>query len=185
MLENLELAKLIKPSKDQKISSFFPKKVGSGLSKEAVLGKIKINPNALYYDNVLILKHLNGFAFHGFKNTKVSDAFVNIVMKLLNQEELSSKDVSELPLEEKALFDHFLYLTGLHKKVGNGLKDTRIEMKKRFELLEGQRDAGNTNPAILQELKTLLYKMSQHKMISRPEAVKHIKSYKIKSCCNL
>jgi hypothetical protein len=185
ILQDLQQASLIGPpeaySQPQPMrrSVSSPPSTGSGmLPKEAMIGRVKINPRALYYDNTLVLLHENGHHFQGFRNTKVSDAFVSIVMKLMNDEEISSKDVADLELAEKPLFDHFLYLSGHHKKIGNGLKQTREQMKERFQLLEGQRDAGNTNPEIMEELINLLYKMSTHKMISRSDAFKHIKSYK-------
>jgi murein DD-endopeptidase MepM/ murein hydrolase activator NlpD len=161
------------------ITEAFSRRTGSGmLPKEAMVGRVKINPYALYYENTLVLLHENGHHYQGFRNTKVSDAFVNIIMKLMNEEDVTSKDVADLEIGEKPLFDHFLYLSGYHKKIGNGLKQTRDQMKERFQLLEGERDAGNTNPMIMEELINLLYKMSQHKMISRSDAIKHIKSYK-------
>ena len=185
ILKDLQMARLIGPPdfyKDPlpiRRSVSAPTSTGSGmLPKEAMIGRVKINPRALYYDNMLVLLHENGHHFQGFRNTKVSDAFVNVIMKLMNDEEISSKDVADLELAEKPLFDHFLYLSGHHKKIGNGLKQTREQMKERFELLEGERDAGNTNPEIMEELINLLYKMSTHKMISRSDAFKHIKSYK-------
>jgi hypothetical protein len=189
ILEDLEAADIIQPPTLRRARSASAADIsevsttrfstGAGmLPKEAMIGRVKINPRALYYDNMLVLLHENGHHFQGFRNTKVSDAFVNVIMKLMNDEEISSKDVADLELAEKPLFDHFLYLSGHHKKIGNGLKQTREQMKERFQLLEGQRDAGNTNPEIMEELINLLYKMSTHKMISRSDAFKHIKSYK-------
>ena len=46
-------------------------------------------------------------------------------------------------------------------------------MKQRLEVLEGELEAGNNNPAIKGEIHGLLFKLAHAKVISNVDATKH------------
>ena len=148
--------------------------IGSGflevLPKFAYFGKIAINPKALYYDNNLIVMNHKKHHLNGYNMVKVSDHFVNAIMKLLNQEVPKSEDLKHFDLKEKELYDIIIHLAGLHKRVEHNLDRTKQAMKHRFDLLDGEVNAGNTNHVIKKELKDLVHKMAFAGMISHHEA---------------
>ena len=143
--------------------------------KRRPFGKVALNPHQLYYDNILAVHHIGGGRFNGFQNTKVSDAFVAVLLKLLNSEPVSHQDFKMFNVHERELYDNLIHLAGLHKKVEHNLEHTRKGMKQRLELIEGEIGAGNTNIALKQELKQLLHKMAYGGMISHPQARAHLK----------
>jgi hypothetical protein len=50
---------------------------------------------------------------------------------------------------------------------------TALKMKQRLEVLEGELEAGNNNPAIKGEIHGLLFKLAHAKVISNVDATKH------------
>jgi hypothetical protein len=154
---------------------------GEGLKHEnqpkfAHLGKIAINPHALYYNNTLIvMNHLKNHIL-GYKNTKVSEDFVSILMDLLKGKFPTHQELKKLDLGEKELYDNLVHLAHLHKKVEHNLPQTKQSMKHRFELLNGEIGAGNTNKALKDELKQLVHKMAYAGMISHNQSRIYLKS---------
>ena len=146
------------------------------LPKLAHFGKIMINPHALYYQNTLIITTNGRNHLTGYRNVKVSDDFVSIIMKILNGGEPTHKEIQKLDLAEKELYDNVIHLAHLHKKIEHNLSQTRQAMKHRFELLNGEVGAGNTNKAIKKELTDLVHKMAYAGMISHHQRNKFVKS---------
>jgi hypothetical protein len=160
------------------IGSYFS---GKGLKLEnipklAQFGKIMINPYALYYQNTLIISTNGKNHLTGFRNVKVSDDFVSIIMKILNGGDPTHKELQKLDLAEKELYDNVIHLAHLHKKVDHNLAQTRQAMKHRFELLNGEIGAGNTNKMLKKELADLVHKMAYAGMISHHQRFKFVKS---------
>jgi hypothetical protein len=156
-------------------------KVGVGLKHEehprfAHLGKIAIDPHALYYQNTLKVLSHNKHHYLGYKNTKVSEDMVSILMDLLKGKFPTGNELKKLDLHEKELYDNVIHLAHLHKKAEHNLPQTRQSMKHRFELLNGEIGAGNTNKALKAELKQLVHKMAHGGMISHTNAWKYLKS---------
>jgi len=67
---------------------------------------------------------------HGFPTLKVSEPFVNIVMKLFNNEKITKYDLNILPSNETELYDAFLYLSGLKYHHYNNIDITVNQIKK-------------------------------------------------------
>ena len=156
-------------------------KVGVGLKHEhlprfAHLGKIAIDPHALYYQNTLKILTHNKHHFLGYKNTKVSEDLVSILMDLYKGKFPTGHELKKLDLGEKELYDNLIHLAHLHKKAEHNLPQTRQAMKHRFELLNGEIGAGNTNKALKAEMKQLLHKMAYGGMISHVQVGKYLKS---------
>jgi hypothetical protein len=155
--------------------------VGVGLQHEklpnfAHLGKIAIDPHALYYQNTLKILSHNKHHLLGYKNTKVSEDLVSILMDLLKGKFPTGHELKKLDLGEKELYDNIIHLAHLHKKAEHNLPQTRQAMKHRFELLNGEIGAGNTNKALKAEMKQLVHKMAYGGMISHVQAWKYLKS---------
>jgi hypothetical protein len=159
------------------ISSYFTK--GSGMKKYPVkvkLGKIMIKPNELVYKNKLIMLSHAGSGLTGIRQQQVSDELVEIIMNLLNDKTITHNDLKRLDLREKQMLDNLLYLSGLHKSSDNTLSQTRQAMKHRLELIEGEINAGNTNPDLKKELHGLLLKMAHGGLIHYPQAYSHYRN---------
>ena len=177
--EAKEAAKEAKEKSSQKkITDMFS--LGSGISdrklpKRMKFGKIALNPHRLYYDNMLVVLRQDGGHLLGYKNIPVSDAFVNVLMKIMDAEPVHHQDFKMFNVNERELYDNLIHLAGLHKKVENNIDSTRKGMKQRLELIEGEIGAGNTNVNLKHELKQLLHKMAYGGMISHPQARAHLK----------
>jgi len=151
---------------------------GAGLkrrhAKIAQFGRVDIHPQRLFYDNVLKVTK-NGRSITGLTNTKVSDAFASVVMSVISNKTPTLKDFTKMSADEKKLYDTLVIASGLQKDletVGSGVKE---DLKRRLALIEGEVEAGNTNPLLIKEARSVLHRMAQMKMVSRPKAVAHLK----------
>lgn len=151
---------------------------GSGLtrkhSKVVPFGRVDIHPQRLFYDNVLKITK-NGRAVTGMPNVKVSDAFGDVVLSVLKGQTPTLSAFKRMTAEDKKLYDMLVFASGLQKDVetvGSGVKQ---DLKKRLELIEGEIQAGNSNPLLIKEARQVLHRMAQMKMVSRPKAVAHLK----------
>ena len=106
----------------------------------------------------------------------VSDKFVSIIMGLLKGDKPSLKDFSALDKNEKSMYDSLIYMAGLQKEVDNNFNETKQQLKKRLELLEGEITGGNNNPALKKELQNLLSKMVKTGMVGGGDAKRYYKS---------
>jgi hypothetical protein len=125
---------------------------------------------------MLSIQNKKGFKIPGFKNTPVSDAFVNCIMKILDDKELTANDMHNLKSPEKYLLDNLLHVAGLHKKnITSTSKETISNLKQRLTLVEGEIQAGNTNDELKKELYELLFKLYHFHCISERQARNHYK----------
>ena len=181
----LETQYLLKPITDIKTIRFAGhKKYGWGLSHPdqeippyAKFGNIVIALNKLFYKNLLSLATKTGHKIEGLKNTKVSDTFVEIIMKLYNNEDVSHL-VKTLSTNETNLYNSILFVGGLHKKFKNSHKDSISSLKEKFNICEGEILSGNNNPEVLKELKDTLLKLHNLNAISLNEIKKYLKQFK-------
>ncbi len=154
-------------------------KMGSGLKPESIpnivdLGRVKIMLKKLFYDNILSVKSGPYKAsIPSFNQASVSEKFVQIILNLISGKFPSSKELNELSIKEKALFDRLIFLAGIHKKSENNAPHTIEFLKKRYQILHGEIEAGNNNPSIKKELKTIVHSLKDLKVISH----KHMKEY--------
>ena len=130
----------------------------------------------LYLNNILSIQNKHYKKVNGFNNVKVSDTFVEIIQDIINEKNYISK-LSQLSSNERELFDHLLYIAGLHKKITGGSVADYDKLKKQLEILEGEIAAGNNNILLKKKLFNLLQKMSHYKMISAHGAQKHFKQF--------
>ena len=130
----------------------------------------------LYLNNILSIQNKHYKKVNGFNNVKVSDTFVEIIQDILNNKNYISK-LSQLSQNEREIFDHLLYIAGLHKQLNGGSTADYNKLKKQLEILEGEISAGNNNIALKKQLFNLLQKMVHFKMISSHGAQQHFKQF--------
>jgi len=158
--------------------------MGLMLNKDEIIpkvcnfGKIQILLNKLYYKNVLSIQNNNGLKIPGLKNTPVSDGFVNIIMKLCKNKELTIQDMNQIKSNEKDLLNSLLKIAGLEKRniTGSGLNETIKNLKDRLNIIEGEIEAGNNNTLLKDELYNVLFKLVHFNVISEIQARKHFKN---------
>ena len=138
------------------------------------IGNVIVLLNKLYYKSILSVKDKKNNNIHGFPTLKVSEPFVNIVMKLYNNEKITKHDFNILPSNETELYDAFLYLSGLKYHHYNNIDITVNQIKKRVELIEGEIEAGNNNNDLLIELSKLLHKLVVMGVLTKNEVTKHL-----------
>lgn len=161
----IDLQQFVKPS---------GKGIGRKHAEKVAFGRVDIHPNRLFYDNILRISK-SGRDLTGFPQKKVSDAFVDVVFTVLKGETPTLRAFKKMSEEERKLYDTLVFMSGLSKEVehtGSGVKE---DLKKRLQLIEGEIEAGNTNPLLIKEARQVLHHMAQMKMVARPKAVAHLK----------
>jgi len=158
-------------------------KIGSGIGthnypKLSHFGKVTISPDKLYYKNTLVIKSPHGKAITGLKNTRVSDAMVSILLKILEGGKVSKSELNLLSPHEKQLYDTLMVMSGGHKVHENSIDNSTREMKHRLELIGGEMDAGNNSELLLKELHALLHRMAHAGLISTPKAASYYREMK-------
>jgi hypothetical protein len=149
------------------------------LSNVMPFGKISINPDMLYYKNTLIIRRLkDNKSITGHKNIVVSDNFVDIIFKIINGTAITKANIKDLSNNEKILYDNLIMQSGLHKTQPHTIDESAQQMKKRVDLIVGEIQAGNSNKSLLQELHSLLNKMSRLNLLPMTQASQFYKSVK-------
>jgi hypothetical protein len=142
-------------------------------------GKIALDLNKLFYQNILSIKRHNGNKIIGHKNKRVSDNFVDIILKLFENKPITQSDLKNIK-DEQMLYDNLIVQSGLHKlkKIPTNIEQTSEQMKNRLGLITGEIEAGNSNKALLTELHELLFKMVRVHLISKNAAAAYYKNIK-------
>ena len=149
------------------------------LPSKFVFGKIKIDLNKLFYRNILSITDNKGKQMNGYPNKRVSDNFVDVIFKILENKTITKSDLKNIH-SERIMYDNLIVLSGIHKSksIPTTIEDTAPEMKNRLGLIVGEIEAGNSNKELLKELHELLFKMSQINLISRSAATKYYNNIK-------
>jgi hypothetical protein len=142
-------------------------------------GKISLDLNKLFYQNVLSIKRHNGNKIIGHRNKRVSDNFVDIIMKMFENKPITQSDLKNIK-DERLLYDNLIVQSGLHKSksIPTTIEQTSQEMKNRLGLIVGEIEAGNSNKSLLTELHELLFKMVRVHLISKSAATKYFNNLK-------
>ena len=158
--------------------------IGSGLKNQVlpqtvIFGKIALDLNKLFYQNVLSIKRHNGNKIIGHKNRRVSDNFVDIVFKMFDNKPITQSDLKNIK-DEQMIYDNLIVQSGLHKsnKIPTTIEQTSEQMKNRLGLITGEIEAGNSNKSLLTELHELLFKMVRVHLISKTAATAYYKNLK-------
>lgn len=156
--------------------------VGFGLNKKniperAQFGNIIIFLKKLYYNNMLSIRDRNGYIIPSNNVVKVSDEFVQIIFKIIEGKSIT-EEFKKLSISERQLYDHLLFLAGLHKDNKNSSSKTISHLKEQYKILTGEIEAGNDNPDLLKQLKAVLYHLHQFKVITQGEVKNTLKDVK-------
>jgi hypothetical protein len=149
------------------------------LPQTVIFGKIALDLNKLFYQNVLSIKRHNGNKIIGHKNKRVSDNFVEIVFKMFDNKPITQSDLKNIK-DELMIYDNLIVQSGLHKsnQIPTTIEQTSEQMKHRLGLLTGEIEAGNSNKSLLTELHELLFKMVRVHLISKTAATAYYKNIK-------
>jgi hypothetical protein len=142
-------------------------------------GKIALDLNKLFYQNILSIKRHNGNKIIGHKNKRVSDNFVNLIMKLFENKSITQSDLKNIK-DEIMLYDNLIVQSGLHKSkmIPTNIEQTSEQMKNRLGLITGEIEAGNSNKRLLSKLHELLFRMVRVHLISKNAATAYYKNIK-------
>jgi hypothetical protein len=148
------------------------------IPKELIpFGRCKLHLYKLYYDNEFVLKDSSGFNIPGLRNVKVSDEFVELIMKIHNKENISQSFIKKLSKAEQDLYDLVIFKCGL-KNLDIDHKTNVKNLKEKLATIEGEIEAGNDNKEVLKELYDVLQQLVIYKSINVSEAKKHYNSIK-------
>jgi len=136
-------------------------------------GKLILLLNKLYHKNILSVKDANNVNVQGIPNSKVSNDFVNLLMKICTDKNITKKDISLLNQKEMILYNVLISKAGLSKDFDVDIKKTIKTLKNRFQLIEGQIVAGNNNDDLKKQLYDVVFKLSHIGAISISAARKY------------
>ena len=185
-LNNDETSKRVIGPDDEEEQNWDEEVTSGGGIKNHVLpstvpfGKIALDLNKLFYQNILSIKRHNGNKIIGHKNKRVSDNFVEIILKLfVENKPITQSDLKNIK-DEQMLYDNLIVQSGLHKlkKIPTNIEQTSEQMKNRLGLITGKIEAGNSNKSLLTELHELLFKMVRVHLISKNAAAAYYKNIK-------
>jgi hypothetical protein len=163
----------------QSLEKFFGKsQSGKGLSKESPIhkpfGNYRINIPKLK-GNILHLSFPCGSPVRKVKPRYISNNFKEFLEYFIETQKFNENLYNQLSDAEKKHFYDCVKESGLYKtkdiKVNNPFKEQEMKEMNRFDILIGEIEAGNDNPKMVRELKTLLIKLTKAGKISRKESM--------------
>lgn len=147
--------------------------IGRGISLPEVpdiisFGKVNLLYSKLINNNVLSIKDKKNKSIANCKNVTVSDNFVNIVSKIIDNVDITN-DYHELTEDEKILYNSLMILSGL-SKVAKVPKPSIQFFKNKVQLLAGEIEAGNDNIKLKEDLQYYLNQLVLFKAITKKQA---------------
>lgn len=136
-------------------------------------GKLILLLKKLYQTNMLSVKDKNNINVQGIPNQKVSNDFVNILMKICTNKKVNKKDINNLNQKETILYNVLLSKAGLSKDYDSDIQNTVKTIKNRLALLEGEIQAGNNNNDLKKELYSIIFQLANIGAISISSARKY------------
>jgi hypothetical protein len=161
---------------DDKIQEIFGTTKGSGLVRKIIeqtpvwfeVGKYKIN-NRLLERQQLSVKYHSGASIPFFpKVVPISDAFTELLTTLCESKRLDKRILKDLDVDEKRMAETLVVKGGMGKQLGvSEVSPTDDDAKKikRFEIVKGSYEAGNSSKEVIEELRGLiLYFIKTHRI---------------------
>jgi hypothetical protein len=138
-------------------------------------GNYVLSLNALK-KGFLCLRYPSGNQIPGFPKTMITSKLRKIINDIVYEDKFQEEDYMNLDEDEQKLFDDLITFCKMdkkdnvklykHKKYSDKNRDETI---KRFNVIKGEIMAGNDNPNVVKELKLLMLKMYNEKIISKSE----------------
>ena len=124
----------------------------------------------------LCVRYPSGAQIPHFPKVMISSRFRKIINDIVYEDKFEEEDYMNLDEQEQKLFDDLITFCKMDKrdnvKIYKHKKYTdkdRDETIKRFNVIKGELLAGNDNPNVVKELKLLMMKMYNEKIISKAE----------------
>ena len=155
---------------------------GMGLPAENIpqyvpFGNVILLLQKLYYHNQLSVKNKQMKSVAGFRTTKVSEAFVKLIMNMVQGLKPTHSDISALSANERQVYDRLIQVANLNKAVANHGDKTIADLKHRLKMIEAEIEIGNNNPMLKKELYGILHALKNFKVITQSQIDKYIKQF--------
>ncbi len=155
---------------------------GMGLPAENIpqyvpFGNVILLLQKLYYHNQLSVKNKQMKSVAGFRTTKVSEAFVKLIMNMVQGLKPTHSDISALSANERQVYDRLIQVANLNKAVANHGDKTITDLKHRLKMIESEIEIGNNNPMLKKELYGILHALKNFKVITQSQIDKYIKQF--------
>jgi hypothetical protein len=142
-------------------------------------GEHYLNLKKLHQYNLVVLKNKRNASVDGFPNIKVSNLFSNLLFSLIvNKKIPTHQDINNLFGSEKELWDVLISSAGLKKKFVNESDSTIKKYKHKLSVLEGEIEAGQNNPEVFKQIKSILQKLYHLKVINSNQMREHLNHLK-------
>jgi hypothetical protein len=177
----------------EKLFGFGAKKQGRRKEQydTVAFGRYELNKNKLDR-NIISVHHMNSLnPVKFFKNTNISDDMKDLIYFISEKHKFNKSIYNSLSEEEKELFKMLFEKSGLSNMMEikletskyNDVKKLYKDLKERYELLHGEISAGNDNPkinkeikSVIKELKKVLTFMIKYSLISKRDGTNMILS---------
>lgn len=140
-------------------------------------GKIIVLLHKLYYKNILAVKNSNHSSIAGFKNCRVSNNFVKIIMSIYDGDKPEFRDIDRLSIPEKHLYDRLIHLAGFNKHVENTRDKTVSDIKHKLKIVEGEIEAGNNNPMLKKEIYKLCHTLHNFNVLDNKDMKEYLNQF--------
>jgi len=163
-------SKVVKPRKSRN------RECGMNIKNTPNFGKYYMSENYLNKGYILLRRKTGSISPITPKPVLASSKLINIIKDIIYSKSYDEEEFKKLNETEQRLFDDLLSFCKLdklesidfykHKKYSDKERD---EIQNRYRVLTGQLEAGNNNKEILKELKLLLFKMAEMRIITKAD----------------
>jgi hypothetical protein len=136
------------------------------LPKKIEFGALTINSGKLWDEHTLSVRDKNGYMVHGMPSAKISNEFVEIILKIVKGDKITQHEIKSLKIGERELYDLLLEKARIIKELPNTKTDTIAELRTKFNVLQGEYEAGNTNTELITDLIKTAKKLHMLKVIT-------------------
>lgn len=130
-----------------------------------VLNQIRLN------DNIISVKRPKGGSIVEYPTQRVSNSMVKVIKKIIGSGVPAYEDLEALDEDEKIYLNRLAKSSQIIDRLSIPAPNKNENEKdlNRFEILKGQITSGNDNKELIKEFKMLLLKLSNRKMIPKPQ----------------
>jgi hypothetical protein len=135
-------------------------------------GRYLVNTHRLDNDGILMLRTAKGGAIPAIPSTKITPKLSGVFKRIIDGGLLDFDGLNGLSAEDKSL----LYNVSSKAQIAHKLsipkpnKDEEDREDNRFMVLKGEILAGNDNPKLVKELKTMIVRFMNQRKLPRGEA---------------